>query len=112
MNKLILCCFITTLIAVVASQQSIPGFPSYPVIPNLNDPQHPCNRPGANCNIQSRFNEESSFSDNRGNSKKWTQVCDEKGCREMQVQSNSTQLSRNFGLISLVAFMAFIKIFY
>lgn len=108
MNKLVLCCFIAVLIVGVTCQQ----FPSYPTFPtNLNDPNHPCNRPGANCKIQSRFAEESSVSDNNGNSVKWSQICDERGCQEFKVKSGSTQISISFGLLSLAAIIAFIKNF-
>lgn len=111
MNKQVLCFFIAVLIAAVACQQSIPGFPSYPVIPDVRDPNHPCNRPGANCNIQSRFAEESSVSDNKGNTVKWSQVCDGNKCVENRVVSGSSYTSISFGLLTMAALVAVFKNF-
>lgn len=112
MNKQILCCFIAVLIVAVAGQQNFPGFPSYPVIPDLRDPNHPCNRPGANCNIQSRFNEENSVSDNQGNTVKWSQVCDGNKCVESQVKSGSSSyVLISFGLLTMTALVSVFKNF-
>jgi hypothetical protein len=104
MNKLILCCFIATLIAAVSCQQGF-GYP----IPDLRDPKHPCNQPGANCNIQSRFAEESSVTDDKGKSTKWSRICDEQGCTEVRVSNGDSRIGASFLLLTIAAFVASIK---
>jgi hypothetical protein len=74
MYKLVLLCL---LIGSVVSQNRVPppGLPgqNYPTVTGWNpaDPNHPCNQPGVNCNINSRFAEESSYSDYRGNRERY-----------------------------------------
>lgn len=106
MNKLILCCFIATIIATVSCQQG--QFPNYQ-IPDLRDPKHPCNQPGANCKTQSRFAEESSISDDKGGNVKWTRICDEQGCTETRVANGDSRIGGSFLLFTIAALVAGIK---
>jgi hypothetical protein len=107
MNKLVLFCAFVTLISAVSAQWNAqPGFPQYPQQPNINDL---CSRPGANCNVQSRFAEESSYTDHRGNSQKFTRVCDDRGCYERRLTNDSSSMSVSFILISTAAIIAVMK---
>lgn len=122
MNYLVLCCFFTVLIASVVSQNRVPPIgvaQQYPVNVNNgyangwnpNDPSHPCNQPGANCNLNSRFAEESSYIDHRGNRERYTRVCDDRGCYERRVSSGESRLSTSFWLLTIVAIATSIKNF-
>ena len=106
MNKLVLFCVFVTLIAVASAQWAQPGFPQFPPQPNINDL---CNQPGANCNVQSRFAEESSYTDHRGNSQKFSKVCDDKGCYERRLSNDSSSMSVSFILLSTAAIIAVMK---
>src|SRR5690349_8398330 len=61
-------------------------FPQYPNVPDL------CRQPGANCKVDSRFAEESSVTDQRGQTVKYTKVCDDRGCYDRKVYSGSSAL--------------------
>lgn len=107
MNKLVLFCVFVTLIAAASAQWNAqPGYPPFPQQPNINDL---CNQPGANCNIQSRFAEESSYTDHRGNSQKFTRVCDDRGCYERKLTNASSSISFSFILLSTAALIAVMK---
>lgn len=65
-------CFCVAIIGSAVGQNRVPVPPGG--IPgagswNLNDPSHPCNQPGANCNNNNnnRFAEDSSYIDHYGN---------------------------------------------
>lgn len=117
MNKLVFCCFFIATIGSVFCQNRVPppaGLPPYPVQGatwNLNDPTHPCNQPGANCNNQlnSRFAEESSYIDHRGNRERYTRVCDDRGCYERRVSSGQSRLSLSFWLFGFLAILTGVK---
>ncbi|KAG5674645.1 hypothetical protein PVAND_004599 [Polypedilum vanderplanki] len=102
MNKLVFLCYFATMIAFAIAQwgNQPPFNPAFPGQQNINDL---CNQPGANCNIQSRFAEESSFTDHRGHTNKFTRVCDDRGCYERRLTSGSTSLSVNFLILSTAA---------
>lgn len=104
MNKLILCCLTAIFITAVSCQQGF-GYQ----ITDLRDPKHPCNQPGANCKTQSRFAEESSVTDDKGGSVKWTRVCDEQGCTETRVSNGDSQFGVNLLLLTISALVAGIK---
>lgn len=111
MNGLVLCVFLG-LIALGTAQwnnqqypnQQFPNqqFPNqFPQqqFPNVNEL---CKQPGANCKIDSRFAEESSVTDNKGNTVKTTRVCDDRGCYDRKVQnSSSVSLSTNYMLMTM-----------
>lgn len=117
MNRLV-ACVLFALVAVASAQwnnqnqnypnqnypnQQFPSqFPSpqFPNFPNMNDL---CKQPGANCKIDSRFAEESSYSDDKGRTTKFTRVCDDKGCYDRKVTSGSSAISTNFAVISVCA---------
>lgn len=115
MNKLVFCCIFGVLIACVVSQNRVPPPPLQPQFPgvtgwNPSDPNHPCNQPGANCNLNSRFAEESSYIDHRGNRERYTRVCDDRGCYERRVSSGESRVSStSFWLLSTIAVVAGIK---
>lgn len=119
MNKLVLSCFFAAFIASVVSQNRVPppGLQQqYPTVTGWNpaDPNHPCNQPGANCNnnnINSRFAEESSYIDHRGNREKYTRVCDDRGCYERRVSSGEARVSISFWLLITIATLTGIKHF-
>ncbi|CAG9797684.1 unnamed protein product [Chironomus riparius] len=107
MNKSVLfCAFVMLIAAATAQWNGQPGYPPFPQPPNINDL---CNRPGANCNVQSRFAEESSYTDHRGNSQKFSRVCDDKGCYERKLTNDSSSMSVSFILISTAAIIAVMK---
>lgn len=117
MNRLVFCVFFG-LVAIVAAQQypnqyhnqypNNPGFQypnqqfpqQFPQQPNIGDL---CKQPGANCKIDSRFAEESSFSDDKGRNTKFTRVCDNTGCYDKKVYSGSSALSVSYVLITACA---------
>lgn len=80
-------------------------FPQYPVrTPDL------CNQPGSNCKVESRFAEESSVTDHRGQTTKYTRVCDDQGCYDRRVYSGSSTLTASFVLMTITAAFAIAKI--
>jgi len=103
MNRLVLIAFLG-LVAVVSAQwgsnnQNYPQFPNQQPFPNQppfpNQQPFPaindlCNQPGANCKTQSRFAEESSVTNERGDTTKYTRVCDDRGCYDRKVQNPSS----------------------
>jgi hypothetical protein len=109
MYKLVLCCL---LIGSVVSQNRVPppGLPAqqYPTVTGWNpaDPNHPCNQPGVNCNLNSRFAEESSYIDHRGNRERYTRVCDDRGCYERRVSNGQRALSTSIFMLMAIAFVA------
>lgn len=109
--KLIFLIFFTAVV-IVGVKSQFNGFPTYN-LNNLNDPNHPCNQPGANCKIQSRFAEENSVSDNHGSNTntKFTRVCDERGCIESRVSSGSSDILTNIWMLTTVTFIIVIKNF-
>lgn len=118
MNKLVLSCFFAAIIASVVSQNRVPppGLnQQYPTVTGWNpaDPNHPCNQPGANCNnnLNSRFAEESSYIDHRGNREKYTRVCDDRGCYERRVSSGEARVSSSFWLLITITLVAGVKKF-
>ena len=112
MNRLVLIAFLG-FVAVASAQwgsnnQNYPQFPNQQPFPNqspfANQPQFPkmpqfpnidCNQPGANCKVDSRFAEESSVTDERGQTTKYTRVCDDRGCYDRKVYNPSSQRGRN-----------------
>lgn len=128
MNRLVLIAFLG-LIAVASAQwggnqnypqypnqfQNQPQFPNPPQFPNINDL---CNQPGANCKIDSRFAEESSVTDERGQSTKYTRVCDDRGCYDRKVnsqqsynRSGSSAVTTNSVLVTICAVFIAAKIY-
>lgn len=115
MNKFAVLCIFATIIAMTFAQfqqqfgppQPNPNLPGFNQ-PNINDL---CSRPGANCNINTRFAEESSFTDHKGNTQKFTRVCDDRGCYERKLSNGSSALSTSFLLISLATIVVSIKTF-
>lgn len=83
-----------------------PGsFPNQPgaQYPNINDM---CKQPGANCRVDSRYAEETSVTDNKGQTTKYTRVCDDRGCYDRKVYSGSTAVSTNCILVTICALLA------
>lgn len=124
MNRLSVCVLLG-LIALAAAQwnnqnqfpnqqqqypSQFPGqvqFPQYPVPgPDL------CKQPGANCKVESRFAEESSVTDHRGQTTKYTRVCDDRGCYDRKVYSGSSTLTTSYILLTITAVFAISKIFF
>jgi hypothetical protein len=125
MNRLVLCVLIGMIAVAVAmpqwnnnnqnypnqqypnNQQYQPGqFPQFPNIPNVNDL---CKQPGANCKTESRFAEESSYSDPKGTTK-YTRVCDDKGCYDRKVYSGSSAVTTSYVLMASCLVFALAKI--
>lgn len=70
----------------------------YPVqFPNVDDL---CRRPGANCRVDNRFAEEQSVVNDRGQTHRYSRVCDERGCYERKYYSGSSAITTNFILMS------------
>lgn len=120
MNRLVFCVLVG-LIAAASAQFNSQQFPipnqfqsqQFP-IPNQQFPNIPdlCRQPGANCKVDSRFAEESSVTDNRGNNVKYTRVCDDRGCYDRKVYSGSSALAANFLLMTTCAVFVGVKIFF
>lgn len=81
-------------------------FPQYPNVPDL------CKQPGANCKVDSRFAEESSVTDPRGQTVKYTRVCDNNGCYDRKVYSGSSALTASYVLMTIAAVITATKIFF
>lgn len=82
-------------------------FPQYPVnVPDL------CRQPGSNCKVESRFAEESSVTDPRGQTTKYTRVCDERGCYDRKVYSGSSAMTSSFLLMTIAALFAAAKMLF
>lgn len=125
MNRFFLFAFLG-LVAVASAQwgsnnQNYPQFPNPPQYPNQQIPniRDMCNQPGANCKTDSRFAEESSVTDERGDTTKYTRVCDDRGCYERKVynpptyggRSGSSALSINSILVTICAVLIGAKIY-
>lgn len=107
MNKLVLFCTFVTLFAIASAQWNQPPYqPGFPGQPNINDL---CSQPGANCNINTRFAEESSYTDHRGNSQKFSRVCDDRGCYERRLTNDSAPMSMSVVLLTTAAIIAVMK---
>lgn len=106
MNKLVLFCAFVAIISAASAQWNNPQYPQFPPQPNINDL---CSQPGANCNINTRFAEESSYTDHRGNSQKFSRVCDDRGCYERRLTNDSSSMSSSFVLFSTAVFIAIMK---
>lgn len=122
MSRLVLFAFLG-LFAFASAQwgsnnQNYPQFPNQPSF--TNQPQFPdmndmCNQPGANCKFDSRSAQESSVTDERGDTTKYTRVCDDRGCYERKVsnpsyRNGSTPVSTNFILVTICAALIGVKI--
>lgn len=84
-----------------------PGqFPQFPNIPNVNDL---CRQNPANCKTESRFAEESSYSDPKGTTK-YTRVCDDRGCYDRKVYSGSSTVTTSYVLMMSCAIFALAKV--
>lgn len=115
-------CAVLVLVAVASAQwnnnqnQQFPQFPNqqfpnqaqFPQFPNVNDL---CKQPGANCKIDSRFAEESSNTDDKGRTTKFTRVCDDRGCYDRKVTSGSSITSMNLAVISICAVLTGAQIY-
>lgn len=78
---------------------------------NYPNPADMCKQPGANCKIDSRFAEESSVTDNRGNTVKTSRVCDDRGCYDKKVYNGSSALTISTILMTICAVFVGAKIF-
>lgn len=122
MNRLLVFCVLVGLIAAATAQFNNQQFPNnqFPnQFPNQQFPnqQFPniadyCKQPGSNCKVDSRFAEESSVSDNRGNNVKYTRVCDDRGCYDRKVYSGSSAVTTNFLLMAICAVFVGAKIIF
>lgn len=90
------------------NQQPFPGQP-FPVQPNINDL---CRQPGANCKTESRFAEESSVTDHKGQSTKFTRVCDDRGCYDRKISSGSSTFTVNFIVMIICAMFTGAKLIF
>lgn len=115
MNKLVFCCVLIAIVGSALGQNRVPpgglpptaGLPPYPVQQgnwNVNDPNNPYNN-----RQDSRFAEESSYIDHRGNRERYTRVCDDRGCYERRVSSGQTRLSTSSWLFTFIAIVAGVK---
>jgi hypothetical protein len=123
MKSLVLCVLIGVIAAAVAlpqwnnnnqnyPNQQYPGqnnyqpgqFPQFPNIPNAAEI---CKQTG-NCKTESRFAEESSYSDQKGTTK-YTRVCDDKGCFDRKVYNGSPAVTTSYVLMATCAFFAIAK---
>lgn len=93
MNKLVMFAFVCLIISVVEcspqwNNNQQPQFPpqGFPDINQL------CKQNG-NCKTESRFAEESSNTNDKGQNVKFTRVCDDKGCYEKKVTSGSSMVA-------------------
>lgn len=127
--KLVLIAFLG-LLAVVSAQWPGSNNQNYPQFPNQNafsSQQFPninnlCDQPGANCKIDSRFAEDSSVTDERGQTTKYTRVCDNNGCYGNQGynpaspsyygRSASSAVSTNAILVTICALLISAKIYF
>lgn len=94
MNKIIVTVgvFVLCIVSIAAQfpnqfPNQNPNFNGFPQTPNINDL---CSQPGSNCNINSRFAEDSSFTDYKGNTHKYHRACDERGCYERRIANGSS----------------------
>lgn len=120
MNRQVLCVFLG-LIAISAAQWNQQQYPNQfpnqqfpnqfpqPQFPNMNEL---CKQPGASCKIDSRFAEESSSTDNKGHTTKYTRVCDDRGCYDRKVSSGSSALTASSMLLTICAVFAGAKVYF
>lgn len=74
-------------------------FPNFQV-PDFNDL---CKKDPKNCKVQTRFAEESSSNDGKGNNVKFTRVCDDKGCVERKVTNGATPSFTSMAALTICA---------
>ncbi|CRL00635.1 CLUMA_CG013895, isoform A [Clunio marinus] len=118
MNCLVLCVLVGLIAMTSAQWNNQQQYPNvYPQLPNQPFPNQPninelCRQPGANCKIDSRFAEESSVTDPRGNTFKYTRVCDDRGCYDRKVYNGSSAISASYILITFCAVIIGVKVYF
>lgn len=121
MNHFVLCVLLG-LAAAASAQWNNQNQNQYPQFPNQQQfpqqfPQFPdmnklCSQPGSNCKTESRFAEESSSTDDKGKTTKFTRVCDDRGCYDRKSSNGASVSSASFAVMTICAVVVGAKIYF